>query len=164
MSKSSKPVSRLSALRAAREQREAPIREPLELELRRSAQMISEARASQRAVERLIGSDIGKHVVKEIGFHMSNAIRQKIVEAIIAAVPGGTGRLEFIELHLSSGEIAWLDPASIERRALDAWKDQALPRLSINVDAGSSIAREQHVTIMDVRIPALGYRQHVANW
>src|SRR5262245_6438727 len=157
-------VSRLAALRAARAHNEAPIREPLERELRTAARMLSEARASQRAIERLIGSDIGKNVVKAIGAHMSAGIQRKIIEAIMSATPtNATGRPEWIELHLSSGELAWLDPASIERRALDAWKEQSLPRLSISVDAGSKIAREQHVTIIDVRIPKLGYRQHVAN-
>jgi hypothetical protein len=126
----------------------------------------SRLRATSRALanlERLIGSEIAKDVVEKIGFHMSSAVRRSIVEAVRRAYQAGAmaGVPSVVTIEVSSEELRWLDPDSIEWRVLDEWKHQSAPKLRAFVDVESPIALEEHVTILDVRVPQLGYREHI---
>lgn len=124
------------------------------------------AQDALRNLERVIGTEIGKRVVEHIGFDMSKAVRRHIMEATHKArqAEGASSVPAWIELQLSSSEVAWLDPESLERRVLEEWKYQTAPKLHAFVDITNPIALEQHVTVLDVRVPQLGYRHHIARF
>jgi hypothetical protein len=126
---------------------------------------LAAAQDALRNLERVIGTEIGKRVVEHIGFDMSKAVRKNIMQAVYKARQKGASSLpDLIELQLSSSEVAWLDPDALERRVLEEWKYQTAPKLRAFVDITSPIALEQHVTVLDVRVPELGYRHHIARF
>lgn len=124
------------------------------------------AQDALRDLERVIGTEIGKRVVEHIGFDMSKAVRKSIMEAVFKAreAEGVSSMPDLIELQLFSRDVSWLDPDSLERRVLEEWKYQAAPKLQAFVDITNPIALERHVTVLDVRVPQLGYRHHIARF
>jgi hypothetical protein len=117
------------------------------------------AESALRNLERAIGTEIGKHVVERIGSDMSRAVRREISKAAMKAIGSGA---DVFKIEVPTEELRWLDPDAIQSRVLEEWKDQAAPRLRAYVDLDSPIALEECVTILDVRVPELGYRHHIA--
>lgn len=154
---------RLLALRAARAQREAVIREPLERELQTAASMIRELGHQLDQLRRFLGTEISKHVTKPIGHATGNALRREIVRALSAAGRKVEGD-DLVRMEFSAAELRWADPDSVERRVLEDWKARSAPHLRVTFPKTGELMKASDVTaVLDVRVPELGYRQYINN-
>lgn len=154
---------RLHALRAERERQEREIREPVQAMLSMTQRRLVETAAALAGLERIVGSKVADRVVDNIGHEMASAVRAEIQKAVARAYQAsGKGPPSFVEVRLSSSDVVWMDPASVERRVLDEWKEQTAPRLRFRALSGMEALERADITVLDVRVPELGYRQHIA--
>ena len=157
-------LTHLQAMRIAQAQREAPIREPLEQELRLCARLLQQTRSALATLERVVGTALGEHIVGKIGRDMAGQVRRQIMEAVVKARRAdASGPPAWIDVRLSSDDVLWMDANSIERRVLEEWKEQAAPKLSLRAITDEPIAMAKDITVLDVRVPAFDYRQCIAN-
>jgi hypothetical protein len=146
----------LRAMRARRQQIEAELSAPYRAAADRAQQDANAEREARRGLERVMGSKIGKIVVEQIGHRMSEGVRRHMIEAIAKA----RGKPSVITLEFMSDELQWIDPDSMERRVLERWKEQTMPRASFR---SMTDMVDTTVTVLDVRVPELGYREAVHN-
>ncbi len=147
---------RLEQMRAARQRREDEVTAPYKTELRQAAGMISSLRQKVRAIEDFLGRDIAKHVIEE----MAHGLQRRLMEAVYkATAKARKGPNEPVLLMLESDLLRFMDPRSIEQRVLREYTDRQLPALSLRLDQ----APTEYATIIDIRVPEMGFRQMVAN-
>lgn len=141
----------LEQMRAERDRREDIIAKPLKDEIMRGAAMVRDLRKALRAVEEMLGSEIAAYAKEEIAHMLSRELRQKIMKALAGAgqQPGSP-----VTMTLPIDTLRFMDPKSIEREVLNRYID-GLPRLNLRAD----VRPTDRVTIMDIRIPELGYRR-----
>lgn len=97
------------------------------------------------------------HVLKEISFRISDKVRHELSKAVMEAMQG-KGRPEFIQLHLSTGDIAFMDPKSLEARALEVWQQETAPKMRLRVYAEATSATMAHATVVSVSLPEMHCR------
>jgi hypothetical protein len=147
----------LEQLRFDRQRREdeitAPIREVADTLDRR----LRGATESLRAIERMLGTEMGKRVLEQIGAEMVGAIRRHIFEACAKAHEGGDSHFT---LNLPLEIMRFTDPRSIESDVLRRYANEAMPDLRLSA---LPMDREMSVTTVDIRIPPLSCRQAIVN-
>lgn len=148
----------LEQLRAERERLEAEASAPVRARLSECQDRAARLAASLRTLERMIGSEIGKHVVERIGHEVGRVLRIEIVKAlgsINASKPG------LFTLTLPTDALRFMDPQSIEREVLARFAEETAPQMSMCVDETTPV--NASVTVLDIRIPELGYRHAMAD-
>jgi hypothetical protein len=118
--------------------------------------MIARLRESLRAIERVVGSEIGKHVIEQITHDVGLALRRIIWEAIAKA---GAKRRGPVSIVIDPESMMFMDPKALETEVLHRYAADALPRLRLS----TSVAPDDCVTILDVRVPELGVRHAMAD-
>lgn len=147
---------RLEMMRAQRQRREAELTDPYKAELRQAAGMISSLRQRLRTIEEFLGRDIAKHVVERMAY----GLRDRLMEAIYkAAAKSRKAPDKPIRLVLEPDLMRFMDPNSIEQRVLREYTSRQLPNLSLRLDR----APTEYATIVDIRVPEMGFRQMVTN-
>lgn len=150
-------ITALQRLRIARAHTERPIREPLEAEIRRGASMIRELGHQLDQLRRFMGTKISEHVLGRIGAETSGLLKREIGKALMS-VRRDDHRI--VQMQFAASDLRWSDPDSLERRVLDDWKERSAPRLRVTFPT-DALMTAGAVTVIDVRIPELGYRQYV---
>lgn len=145
----------LDQLRAERERAEAEITLPYRQELDGMARLVSGLREALRSLEKIVGTEIGKHVTAEIACCLAAELRRQIMEALVAA---GNPRAEPVTVTFSAETLRFMDPNSLEREVLGRYVSQSIPSLRLS----ARMKPDEMVTVMDVRIPELGFRQMIA--
>jgi hypothetical protein len=146
----------LEQLRAEHERHEAEITQPFQAELQQAATMISQLRATVRGMERALGTKIGQEMSAMIADQMSAKVRQMVMEAAAKASRHPT---EPITIHLSAETLRFMDPRSLESEILRRYARETVPALRFRVD----VRPTDCVTVVDIRIPELGYRHAMAD-
>lgn len=145
----------LDQLRAERERNEAEITAPFRSEIERAVGMISQLRATVRAMERVLGTEIGKQMAAYIADQVSRKVWQLVMEASAKAAQRPT---EPVTLTLSAETLRFMDPRSLESEILARYSSETVPSLRLGVEERVSDC----VTVIDIRIPELGYRHAMA--
>lgn len=142
----------LEQLRADVERTEGEITLPYRRELDGMARQVNSLREAIRALERVMGSEVAKHVTAEIGYSLAGELRKQIIEALVAA---GNARAEPVTVTFSAETLRFMDPNSLEREVMNRYVNQAIPALHLS----ARVKPDDEVTVMDIRIPELGFRQ-----
>lgn len=150
-----KKFSLLEQLRAERERHEAEITAPLRDAMDHLRQRVHSLESRLRAVEKALGSEIASLVVERISAGVAVELRQKIMEAAAKAA----GSREPVTLTIDQDILRFMDPRSLEREILDRYASRALPTLRLDAEFDPAKA----VTVVDIHIPALGYRHAMAD-
>lgn len=112
-------------------------------------------------LRRFMGAEISKHVLGRIGSEVSGLIRREIVKALSAA--GRDDGRGIVRMEFAAGDLRWADPDSLERRVLADWKERSAPKLRVAFPKDGELRAAPTVTVVDIRIPELGYRQHITD-
>jgi hypothetical protein len=144
----------LEQMRAERLRREAEITASFRAELTACSDAVRRLRSTIRELERIVGSEIAQHVVREVAHSLSGELRRLVYEAV-ARTRGPTDPVAFT---LPGDVLRFMDPKSLERSILDQYANEALPALSL----GAEPSLEDAATILDIRIPAVGYRRSIS--
>lgn len=150
-------ISLLEQMRAARQRREDEITAPYQDELDSVYFQIGSLARRLRDIEATLGTKMGEEMIARASYEMSGAVRRAVVEA---ATKAGRAAKAFT-VRLPADIMAFFDSRSVENEILSRYRAEALPRLSLRVEDGMSPASEQSVTVVDIRVPSLGYRQAV---
>lgn len=145
----------LEQMRSERDRHETEIRAPVVDALSQCQRHAEGLLQSLRAIEEMVGRDIAKHIVAEVGAQLSAELRKQIFDALIAA---GQPKAKPVVMTLSPDTLRFMDPRSLEREVLDRYVSEAMPRVRLRMDTKP----HDRVTIMDIRIPELGFRRAVA--
>jgi hypothetical protein len=147
----------LESLRAERERNEAEITAPVRRERDEWASRYQRKADALRALERLIGTEIARHVVEQIAHDLSEVVRRTVYEAVAKARPNR--RSEIVTLHLPAATLSFMDPRSLERQILDQYVSESIPAAMVSAD----VELRQMITVLDVRVPQLGIRMAMAD-
>lgn len=147
----------LEQLRAERQRQEEEISAPYRAELSEASRMILGLRASLRAIERVLGTEIGQHVVREISDSLSRELRRMVTEAAMKAQPTDPA----VTLTLPVELVRFMDPKSLSREILERYVDRSLPALDLRVSQEPDMAAS--VTTFDIQIPPLGFRSRLSH-
>lgn len=147
----------LEQMRAQRQRREDELTAPLKAELNSAAAAIASLRRTVRTMEDFMGREISKHLMEQIGREISGTLRREIFKAVSQV----TRPFEPITITLSPDTVRFMDPDSLERRVLDEYRRASMPNLSVRFD--QDMSEVSSFTVVDIRLPSLGYRQTVAN-
>jgi len=145
----------LEQLRAERLRQENEVTSPLRENIASLQRQIHQVTASLRVLERALGSEIGKIAVEYIGREVGSDLRQHILEATSKAYRMDN---KVFTLAIPAEVVRFMDPHSLESEILQRFTDETAHRLS----ARAETRQEDRVTIMDIRIPELGYRRAMA--
>lgn len=145
----------LEQMRWARDERERAVREPLEHTIDFISRRMRAVEDRLRSLEKLVGSEVGKMAVEVIGHNLANEMRRIVVEALMKS----GHKQEEITLTFPSDMIRFMDPKSIERQVLDEYMHRNVPRLRLNAFK----QMQESVTVLDIRIPELGFRKAIMN-
>lgn len=141
----------LQQMRAERQRREDAVTAPYREELDQFHALVTRLKASLRALEKVVGSEIGRHVMAEIAHGLSGELRRHIFEALAKTAPVEP----VFTLRLPTDVLRFMDPKSMESEVLRRYVYETLPSMGVRVDTKP----DDMVTIMDIRIPELGYRR-----
>lgn len=119
--------------------------------IRSLRETVSGLRESQRTLEHAMGSGIAQHVMERAAFEIDRMLRPKIAEMVQQAHRQGSGPMTIV---LDAEQVRWMNPKSLERTVLEYFLEDTLPKLSLEAIPN----REAKATIIDVRIPAMGYQ------
>lgn len=147
----------LEQLRAERQRQEDEIAEPLRYVIDRLDRRVSELAASLRTLERIVGSEIGKYAVEQIGHEIGNELRRIILDAIPRAFHSESRSWS---VTLPTDMLRFMDPKSLETEILKRYAYENMPKLSLRAD----VRPQDRVTVLDIRIPELGYRRAMAEF
>lgn len=142
----------LEQLRAERQRQEDEITAPLREVIDRLHSRVESLAKSLRTLEKIVGSEIGKYAVQEIGNQIGAELRRHILEAMPAAHRSGASAFT---LTLPTDILRFMDPKSVESEILRRYTAETAPRLSLRAD----VRPTDRVTVIDIRIPELGYRR-----
>lgn len=147
---------RLEMMRAQRQRREDEITEPYRAEILRAGGVINSLVRKIRAIEEFLGRDIAKHVIERMAY----GLRDRLMDAVYkATAKARKGPHEPILLVLEPDLLRFMDPNSIEQRVLREYTSRQLPNLSLRLDQNPM----EYATVVDIRVPEMGYRQTVTN-
>lgn len=146
----------LEQLRAERQRQEDEITAPLREVIDGLSARVTALAESLRALERIVGTEIGKHAIDQIGHEIGAALRRHIFEAVQGAHQSGAA---VFTLSLPADVLRFMDPKSLERQILDRYAAETAPRLSLRADRHP----RDCVTVLDILIPQLGYRTAIAD-
>lgn len=147
---------RLAAMRAQAQRREDEIAAPHRAAVDHARQIAREERTAREGLERLLRSPIIKQVVEKIGHEVGDHVYHEIMKAI--ASQRGFAATTTIEVPTSMLMAA--DPKSIVSRVVDWWKRETAPKMRVR--AMADVATMHH-TVIDIRLPEMGYREAVMN-
>ena len=142
---------------AIRQRHEDAITAPFRQELDRAASMISRLRMTVREMERMLGTQLGQQMAATIADQMSAKLHQLVMEASAKA---GSDPTEPILLTLDPQTLRFMDPRSLENEILRRYSHETMPRLRLRVD--DRVSPSECMTVVDIRIPELGYRHAMA--
>lgn len=123
--------------------------------------MIRQLREALRSLERVVGSRVGQVVIDDIGHKVSIEVRRQITEAAYKGYPKDGH--EPVTIVVSADAIRWSDPKSLENHILREWKERSAPKMSVRTGSDRISAESVSHTVLDVRIPELGYRHAIFN-
>lgn len=141
----------LEQLRADYQRQEAEIRQPLEWELVRAGSQIQSLRSSIQSLT----STFGSKMVEGIVFKASEAIGMALRKSIKEACQKMEQDDAVVVVQLLASEVKWMNPQSLERKLHDAFIQHTLKDLGVSVN--SIMVKERYATVLEIRIPAMGY-------
>lgn len=149
---------RLEMMRARRQLAENEITAPHRAAAEQAAQMARQERAAREGLERLMRSEIMPHLMKQVASEMGRGLYAEIMKALrgIGATTGTT------TITVPTDMLLGADPDSIVARTIKWWKSETAPRMELRAFKGEQEIRNG-VTMLEVRLPAMGYRHAVAD-
>lgn len=145
-------------MRAKRELIEAEIAAPYRAETIRANMLAVQEREARAGLERIMRSEILPHILRSIGHKLGDAVHHEIMKA----VGKQKGFSSTTTLELPTSMLLSADPKSVVARVVDWWKQETAPRMSLRAFKGEMEVKS-HVTVLDIRLPEMGYREHVAD-
>ncbi len=152
-----KKYPRLYALQVRAARIEEEISAPYRHQVALCRQELSATRRALEAIERAMKSKIIDQVLHEISFRVSDKVRHELSRAVMEAMRG-KDRPEVIQLHLSTGDLAFMDPKSLEARALEVWQQETAPKMRLRVYSDATSATMASATVVAVSLPEMHYR------
>lgn len=147
----------LAAMRARRAQQEAEISAPHRAAAAQANQRAAEERKAREGLEALLRSKLLPHVLDEIGHKLGDAVHNEIMKAVSAQKGfGGTTTLQ-----LPTDMLLSADRNSVVGRVVDWWKSEVAPRMDVRAHRDGAAPVKSHHTILDIRLPQMGYRHAV---
>jgi hypothetical protein len=148
----------LESLRAERERNEAEITAPVRRERDEWASRYQRKAEALRALERLVGSEIAKHVFEQIGHELAGSVRRVVYDAIAKARPVRPDSP--VTFTLPADVISFMDKHSLERQILDQYVTESIPSAMVSAD----VELKNAITVLDIRVPQLGVRRAISDW
>jgi hypothetical protein len=147
-------------LRARREREEAEIREPVLAALDLCQRRLRAAQNALASLEGALGSRIAERMVERIASSFANRVRRYMRRALLKAIRAHARRPSIITLKLLPRELVWLDPESLERRAVEELAYRMARSLRARCKLDGPVV-DGGVTVLRVEVPAVGYEQHI---
>lgn len=147
----------LEQMRAARQQREDEITAPVRQELNRAVADIQ--RLGQRLAD--IERALGNGVAKAIESRMASELARRLMELVYQAAAKAEGPFEPVTVTFPPEIARFALPSTIEMEICRRYRNDSLPSLRLNLDEPAGMAAS--ATVMDIYIPALGFRHVVEN-
>jgi len=138
----------LEQLRSERLMRENEIAKPYKDDLKLMTEVAASLKRRLRAIEETMASDMAKNIPDIIANELSHKLMHTVMEAAAKSHKPNSFIVE-LPKHIAFGH-----PSSLEAEAVRLYKNNCLPKLSLNV----SEMTHDFMTIIDVRIPELGFR------
>jgi hypothetical protein len=147
----------LESLRAERERNEAEITAPVRRERDEWAARFQQKADALRALERLVGTEIAKHVIEHVGHEIATTARRAVYEAVAKARPKHPDSP--VTFTLPADVLRFMDPRSMERQILDQYVSEQIPAASLRADYDP----KDCFTVLDIRVPQLGVRWAISD-
>ena len=144
----------LLLMRAKRQQAEAEIAAPHKAEADRAMRVARDERDARKRLERLLQSELLPHILEQVGRNLGEGVHREIMKAV-GSQKSFTGTTT---LNLPTEMLLAADPKSVVGRVVDWWKLDVAPKMSI---ASAMDVADQTVQVMDIRLPAMGYREAI---
>lgn len=147
----------LQQLRAERRRLEDEITAPFKEELAQAAADIRSLNRRLSAIERALGDG----VAKQIESRMASELANKLMALAYEAASKAEGPFEPVTITVPPEVARFMLPSTIEAEICRRYRSDVLPSLRLSVDEMASA--EAYATVMDVRLPPLGFRHVVQN-
>lgn len=149
---------KLAMMRAKRQAEVDELAAPYMAAARRSAAMAHEEREARLGLERVMRSKMLPAITDQVAHSLGEYAFKGIREAVMKASKfAPTTMIEVPTDMLMSG-----DPHSVICRVVDWWKAETAPKMSWRAFRGE-MEISRGVTVLDVRMPEMSYRQHVVD-
>ena len=146
----------LEQLRAERERAEDQITAPYKAEIVSAAGMIQSLRRRLSEIEKMMGS----RLAGEIESRMADELTQSLMRIVTEAAAKASGPFSPVTVTFPAEVARFILPSTIEAEIVKRYRQDTMPRLRLSVDEMSS---DECATVIDIRLPALGFRQVVRN-
>lgn len=123
----------------------------------RERDVAAEERRAREGLERILQSKLLPQVMEAVGRKLGDGVYREIMKAVTSQKSfTGTTKLELPTDMLMSA-----DPKSVVARVVDWWRSSVAPKMSVSAMCD---VVEPTVTTIDVRLPAMGYRERVMDF
>ena len=148
----------LEAMRARRQQVEDDLSAPHRAAAEQAREIAHQEREARRGLEGIMRSELLPHVLREIGHKIGEAVHREIRKAV-SQQRGLGGETT---LTLPTYMLLEADPKSVVARVIEEWRYQTAPKIELRAFKGEAEVKN-HTTVLDIRLPMMGYRHIVAD-
>lgn len=145
----------LEQLRAQYQTQEDELTAPYKHEIERGAAMIASLGRRLMAIEAAVGTEAVKMMLESMAHQMTGKLMELAYKAAAKARAPG----DFITLTVPLEVVCFADHTTVEAEIVRQYQREALPKLSLSID---EISQETaSMTVIDIRVPPLAYRQMI---
>lgn len=139
----------LEELRANRLAKETEIKAPVIEQLNYTNRRLEQVNLNLRKIEELTGSKLGEYIIEIVGQQLS----RKISEGIANATAQFRTK-EIVTIPFQSTDLMYGDKRTLERKMLDQYCAQVLPKISLSIE---NYNPGKKVQTFKIRIPEMIY-------